>query len=490
MNQRLSKSSFIKGLQCEKQLYLYKHHYNWQDKVGANLQAVFDRGHEVGELAQGLFPGGVDASFKSPREFRKAIQKTKDLIEKGVKVIYEAAFIYNDVLVISDILVIEDDGWHIYEVKSSTSVSTTYEIDASIQYYVISNLGYPVKDISIVHINNQYTRSGELELASLFNIVSVLKMVIKEQEIVAEKIQDFQKLLQTRTIPNIGIGLHCSTPYNCSYMGHCWKHIPENSVFSIANLTKNKKFELYDSGYVKFEEIPTGYLNEKQQQQVDCHLSQTSFIDKEKIQGFIGDLTYPLLFLDFETFNPAIPLFDNSRPYQMICFQYSLHIQNEKDGNVEHFEFLAEADGDPRKLFIESLIQDLKLSGDILVYNQAFEITRLKELARDFPEYEDAIYERISRVKDLMIPFQKRWYYTPAMEGSYSIKKVLPALVDDLSYANLNIKEGGIASSAFHSLYSETDMIKIIETRTDLLEYCKMDTLAMVKIFGELTNLL
>ena len=488
MNQRLSKSSFIKGLQCEKQLYLYKHHYNWQDKVSANQQAIFDRGHNVGELAQDLFPGGVDASVKSPREYLKAIKKTKDLIDQGVKIIYEAAFIYNDVLVISDILVIADDGWNIYEVKSSVSISPTYEIDAFIQYYVISNLGYTIKDISIVYINNQYTRLGDLDLSLLFNTESVKDTAIANQDFIAEKVSSFQKLITSRSIPKIDIGLHCSDPYNCSYIGHCWKHVLEHSVFSIANLYTTKKFELYDSGYVQFEDIPLDYLNEKQQQQVDCHLKQTSIIDKEKIQGFVDELIYPLYYLDFETFNPAVPLFDNSRPYQQICFQYSLHIQNEKDGDIEHLEFLADANGDPRKTFIDRLINDINSDGDIIVYNRTFEITRLKELARDFPEYEEKIASVIERIKDLMIPFQQRWYYTPEMEGSYSIKKVLPAVVDNLSYAGLNIKEGGSASVAFQSLYSETDMIKTNEIRKDLLEYCKMDTLAMVKIYEALTR--
>ena len=490
MNQRLSKSSFIKGLQCEKQLYLYKHHYNWQDKVGSNQQAIFDRGHNVGELAQDLFPGGVDASVKSPIEYQKALKKTKDLIDQGVKIIYEAAFVYNDVLVISDILVIEDDGWNIYEVKSSVSISETYEIDASIQYYVISNLGYSVKDISIVYINNQYTRNGDLDLSLLFNIESVHDKAIANQSFICEKVGRFQNVILSKRIPDIGIGMHCTDPYDCSFIGYCWKDVPKNSVFDIANLYMTKKFEIYNSGYVEIEDIPLEYLNEKQQQQVDCHVTKESIIDKVKIQGFVEDLAYPLYYLDFETFNPAIPLFDNSRPYQQICFQYSLHIQNEKGGDVEHLEFLAEANGDPRIPFIDRLINDIKPKGDILVYNKTFEITRLKELARDFTEYEEQIGSIIERIKDLMMPFQQRWYYTPEMEGSYSIKKVLPAVVDNLSYENLNIKEGGSASVAFQSLYSETDIIKTNEIRNDLLDYCKMDTLAMVKIYETLTGVI
>jgi hypothetical protein len=190
--------------------------------------------------------------------------------------------------------------------------------------------------------------------------------------------------------------------------------------------------------------------------------------------------------MDFETFMPAVPLFNNSRPYQQIPFQYSLHYKKDKDAELEHFEFLAEASRDPRLPFIKKLLNDTKAEGIILVYNKAFEITRLNEIARDFPEFNKEIDERINRIVDLMIPFQKKYYYTPEMKGSYSIKYVLPALVPEMNYNNLEIKEGGKASIAFESLYYETDLFKTAEIRTNLLEYCKMDTLAMVEILNKL----
>ena len=176
-------------------------------------------------------------------------------------------------------------------------------------------------------------------------------------------------------------------------------------------------------------------------------------------------------------------MFDESRQYQQITFQYSLHILKENNGDLIHKEFLAETKGDPRITFIERLIADIGDSGDIVVYNKSFEITRLKEIARDFPRYKGSIDGIISRVVDLMEPFSKKWYYTPKMKGSYSIKLVLPALVPGFSYEDLEIHKGDMASIAFEQLYSETDDSIITKIRTDLLEYCKMDTLAMVEIF-------
>ena len=486
---QLSKSSFIKGLQCKKQLYLYKHHYDWMDPVSEQQQAIFDRGHNVGILAQNLFPGGVDASTDSPREYEKGIKQTEEFIKAGKTIIYEAAFRYNDVLVISDIIVKENGKWKVYEVKSSTSVSEVYLMDASIQYYVLSNLGYDIEDISIVYINNQYIRQGELDLQSLFAVQSVLDEALANQEFIAEKVKEFQALLREPNIPDIDIGTHCTDPYNCSFMGYCWKDVPDYSVFDIARLRKAQKFDLYYQGIVDFKDIPNDApLGYKQWQQVNSELNNETIINKEAIKEFIDDLEYPLHYLDFETFMPAVPLFDNSRPYQQIPFQYSLHIKRSPEGELEHFEFLAEASGDPREEFIKNLIIDVQPSGDILVYNQTFEKTRLKELAADFPQYEEEIYNIIARIKDLMIPFRERWYYTPEMKGSYSIKYVLPALVSGLSYEELNIQEGGSAMNAFESLYFETDMIKIDQTRKDLLEYCKMDTLAMVEILNALNS--
>jgi hypothetical protein len=222
---------------------------------------------------------------------------------------------------------------------------------------------------------------------------------------------------------------------------------------------------------------------------LDVYKSNKPVIDTETIKEFISDLKYPLYFMDFETFQPAVPLFDNSKPYQQIPFQYSIHIKQNKESAENHCEFLAEPGIDPRKKFIENLLKDIKGNGDVIVYNKTFEITRLNEIARDFPEYADKIEDLILRIKDLMIPFQKKYYYAPEMKGSYSIKAVLPALVPELSYDTLEINEGGLASIAYESLQTETDLMEIAEIKEQLLEYCKLDTLGMVKILEELEAL-
>jgi hypothetical protein len=486
----LSKSSYIKGLQCEKHLYLYKYHYKEIDELSEMQKSIFKRGTNVGQLAQDLFPGGSIAAEGDPPNYEKAIKKTNELIKSGVKVIFEAAFLFDEVLCIADVFVVEKDGVKVYEVKSSTSISETYLNDAALQYYVISNIGFKVKDFSIIYINNQYLRNGELNLNELFITESVLEFILPLQKSVKENIDRFKKVLSEKKIPNIDIGEHCHNPYTCGFFEYCRKHIPVDSIFDFSGMHLSKKYELYSEGIISLDDVPKDYsLNKNNKLQLEVYKSNKPLIDKKAIKAFVSDLNYPLYFMDFETFQPAVPLFNNSKPYQQIPFQYAVFLKKDKKSEAEHFEFLAEPGEDPRKKFIETLLKVTKGKGDVLVYNKTFEITRLNEIARDLPEYADEIEKLILRIKDLMVPFQKKYYYAPEMKGSYSIKAVLPALVPDLSYDELEINEGGLASIAYESLQAETDLMIIAEIKQQLLEYCKLDTFGMVKILEKLESL-
>jgi hypothetical protein len=433
------------------------------DELSEMQKAIFQRGTNVGELTQQLFPGGSIATEGKPPNYNKGLLNTQDLM--GSK-------------------------WNVYEVKSSTSISETYLNDAALQYYVISNSGIEINDFSIIYINNQYNRKGELDIHSLFNIESVLEHILPLQDFVKENVERLKKVIINKIMPQIEISEHCHDPYKCGFFNYCREHIPEDSIFDFSGMHLTKKYDVYREGIIKLDDIPDDYsLNKKNKLQLDVYNSGKPFIDNDAIKNFTSDLNYPLFFMDFETFQPAVPLFDNSKPYQQIPFQYSIHLKANKDGELKHYEFLAEPGDDPRVKFIEGLLNDTKGKGDIVVYNKAFEITLLKEIAKDFPEYADKIDKLILRVKDLMIPFQRKYYYAPEMKGSYSIKAVLPALVPDLSYDELEINEGGLASIAYESLQTENDLMIIAEIKEQLLEYCKLDTLAMVKISEKLENI-
>lgn len=485
----LSKSTFIRGCQCPKALYLYKHQPNLRGQISDQQQAIFDRGTSVGELAQELFPGGIDASPETPFLYQQSVIYTKKLIDDGVKIIYEAAFQYNGVLAAIDILVNKNGKWKAYEVKSSTEVKETFLLDASLQYHVITNSGIPLSDISIVYINNKYVKKGKLDVKELFTIESVKDDVLANQEFIAKKIDELKNVIKLKEVPKVGIGSHCTDPYDCDFMENCWSHIPENSVFDIAGMRADKKFALYEKGIIRYEDIKSGDLtNEKYFQQIEFFIKKKDSIDKKGIKEFLKSISYPLYFLDFETFNPAVPLYDQSRPYQQIPFQYSLHYLEKKNSSLKHFEYLADPKYDPRQIFIERLLTDTASPGDILTYNQSFEKGRLKELALDFPKYSKEINSRIERIKDLMTPFQQRLFYIHTMHGSYSIKQVLPAVVPELSYEDLAINNGGDVSLAFMRMVLEKDADHT-ELRKQMLEYCGMDTFAMVKILEKLNNL-
>ncbi|MDA9316979.1 DUF2779 domain-containing protein [Polaribacter sp.] len=485
---RLSKSTFIRGLQCEKSLYLYKHHYRLKDPTPSSLQAVFDQGTNIGLLAQELFPYGADASPENHFKMVESVGKTLGFINEGNTVIYEATFLFNNVLAALDILVKDDEGWKAYEVKSSTKVSDTYIKDAAIQYYTITNSGIDLKDILIVHINNQYTKVGELDIHQLFTIESVYDQVLEFLPRIPNEVQRLKNVIESPEVPNVDIGPHCSDPYDCDFKGTCWKHIPQYSVFNISRLNKDKKFDLYNQGVISLDQIDLGQtdLNPNQILQVQSEVNGTTHIDVEEIRNFTNGLNYPLYYLDFETIGPAVPKYNGSRPYQQLVFQYSLHIQETSTSEIEHREYLADPSQDPRIGFIEQLIKDCGTSGDILVYNIGFERGKINDLIEVFPEYSNELGSVVNRLKDLMIPFQQKWYYTPEMKGSYSIKYVLPALVPELSYNDLDIKEGGTASNTFLSMVNGTFEGDAQKTRRQLLEYCELDTYAMVKILERL----
>ncbi|MCF8236473.1 MAG: DUF2779 domain-containing protein [Bacteroidales bacterium] len=401
---QLSKSSYLKGVQCPKALYLDRFHAELKDPLPEPRQALFDKGRLIGHYAQQLFPGGKDASEGETFEVDKAIMNIRKLIQAGEKVIFEAAFEYDEVICLMDVLVQEDDGWKAYEVKGSTNLKNYHLEDTALKYYVITGSGLKLKDISVVTLNNQYVRQGEIEPGKLFKTESVLEKILKKQKQVAENIERLKAVLLSGAIPLKDIGPWCSDPYECDFRGHCWKHIPENSVFDIGHLSGRRKFELYEQGIVSFEDIPGDHpLSAKQRMQIEAAVNKTISRDAGAIREFLQGLQYPLYFLDFESFQPPIPLYDGSRPYQQIPFQYSLHVIRKEGQPAEHYEFLADGASDPRPAFAESLISRLEESGSIVVYNQSFENSILKKLAADFPEYREPVSKLFKRVIDLMV---------------------------------------------------------------------------------------
>ena len=483
----LSKSKITRGLQCHKSLWLYKHQPELR-VISDGQQAIFDRGTNVGLLAQQKFPGGIDASEGHDWPNFECADTTRYLIGVGQKIIYEATFVYNKVLVAVDILVMNEHGtWDAFEVKSTNGVKDPHMVDCAIQYYVMEGCGITLRSMSVMHFNREYVRQGELDIERLFIATDITRQVRAMQVDKPSIIEELEAVQQRATCPDIKIGSHCSSPYGCDFMSHCWKHIPDYSVFDLTRGT-DRGWELYRMGILEIADIPLDYfMSDRQGIQHKAEVTGEPHIYKEGIDRFLDDLEYPIYHFDFETMMSAVPLFDNSRTYQQIPFQFSVHIQSAVGGETEHREYLAPtvpgiSGSDPREELIKKMLEDLGTSGTILAYHCSFEVGRIKELARDFPQYAIPLLALNDRILDLELPFRKKYYYTRAMQGRSSIKKVLPALVPELSYADLTVQEGGTASTTFTSMHKGEYEGEYAATRQDLLDYCKRDTWAMVKL--------
>ncbi len=479
----LSKSLIIKGMQCPKALFLQKNPPAFDFPPQPDLEAKFRAGNEVGILAQQLFPGGTEVPFED-LTVPEQVAQTKQLIADGAKVIYEASFEYDGIFVKVDILVKDSDAWQIHEVKMSTSVKEVNLNDVAIQFYVLGNCGLLISGAYLVHINNQYVRQGEIDVQQLFAGEDVLEAAFERQTDLPQIIADLRTALQGDE-PQIDIGPQCNDPYDCDFIPYCWQHIPENSIFDLKG-RGIKKFDYYEQGIIRFEDLPLDALNKAQRQQVEATLNEQDSTNPQAVAAFVETLWYPLYHLDFETFNSAIPKFDGTRPYQQVPFQFSLHIQQEAGAEPQHFEYLAAPNVDPRRELIEQLLELVPEDGCVLTYNQTFEKGVLRKLAELFPDLDAAIEVRLENVRDLMVPFRRRDVYRWPMLGSYSIKAVLPAMVPELSYAGMEIADGMAAMQAYHDMCALEPGPELEKLRVAMLEYCRLDTLAMVRILGEL----
>lgn len=480
----------MRGLQCSKSLYLYNYYKQLRDPISPNQQALFNRGHEVGGLAWQLFEGGIDARSDNKFNYTQAVNKTQNLIKKGFASLFEATFQEERVLVMVDILHRKGDKWIAYEVKSSTKVTHNQIRDSALQYYVMQKAGIPLSDFLILHINKGYRKQGPIDPQGLFQQKSIINDVLDQQDFIADHISHCQSVVAKPTVPKVPIGEHCTTPYPCDFISYCWRHVPNDSVFDLGFLEKQTKFDLYNNGYETIEQIPEDTpLSEAVSIQVNSHKTQQPYSQKGKIREFLSRLSYPLFFIDFEVIMPAIPVFDGTRPYEKIPFQYSLHFRETNKTQSQHYEFLAEPGDDPRLTFLTQFLADTEGTGSLIVFEDQLERRILNKLKDLYPEYADQINNRLERMQDLRYPFKNLHYYHPSMKGNFSLKAIYEALINTNGDQEPDIEHGGIASVIYEQLIEETDDVKIAEQKEQLLAYCKSDTYALVKIMEALEAL-
>lgn len=474
----LSKSRYMKGLQCHKALWLSTYNPELRGESEATSQA-FSQGIKVGELARNIFPDGVLIPYDG-LSFDEQVQETQKVLVKA-KVIYEAAFMHNGLFVKADILRKVRGSWELYEVKGSSKVKDVYLDDTAVQYHVITGSGLTVTKAFVVHLNSSYRREGALDLDKLFTSHNVTTEVLERQAGIKKEIATQKRMLKGKE-PDIAIGPWCNTPYECDFICYCWKDVPADSVFELAGKGADT-FDLYHQGIVRLKDIPSDLIKGKQLQQFEATRGKKTIVNKEKLREFLDSLWYPLYYLDFETFEVTIPEYDGLHPFQQVPFQYSLHWQKRAGGKLYHTEYLAKPGIDPRKEIVGRLLEDIPEGACVLAYYKSFESSRIKELAEQFPRKKKRLQSIIDNMLDLIDPFKARHLYSWKQQGSHSIKAVLPAFVKGMSYDNMEIGNGGDAMDAYHQMCALADKPKeMAKIRKNLLDYCNQDTLAMVKL--------
>lgn len=482
----LSKSSYCRGIQCKKILWLEKH--KPEEKQEINNDRILEQGNDIHEVARYLFGSHINIEYRE--NLSQMIEDTMNTIDSYKDVIItEASFTYKNNFCSVDILKKNNNTYEIYEIKSSTELKDIYINDASYQYYVLTSLGLKVTKVSLVHINSNYVRIGDLDLDQLFIKQDITKEIKDLQENVKNNIKEINEYVEKKEQPK-DIDENCFKPYPCPFFKYCTKHLPEKNIFDIPRMQTRQKLKLYNKKIFSYEDLLKEEINENTKKILEYELyNKEDYINKEKIKEFLNTLKEPIYFLDFETYQMPIPLYNNVSPYEQIPFQYSLHyIELE----LKHKEFLAEAGIDPRRALAQQLVKDIPKNVTTLAYNMGFEKGVIKRLSKLYPDLSEHLMNIHDNIKDLMIPFQKGYYYTKNMHGSYSIKYVLPALFPNdpsLNYKNLElIHNGGEAMSSFQDLINKTEKEqKYIRER--LLRYCELDTYAMVKIYEKLKEI-
>jgi hypothetical protein len=427
----------------------------------------------------------------------KMIENTTDAIARGVENICEASFSHEGLYCAVDILRKEKDGYAIYEVKSSTSPKYIYIVDISYQKYVLEKCGIKVTGTYVVNINNNYLFDGKtLDIQKLFKTTDVAAFLEEEQNIhnIEAELDHAKAIVESKEEPALDLSVGCGYPYPCAFWKYCSKHVCSPSVFDIYKIGFTHALDLYKRGITDVKDVlACTKLNAIQKRQIDYILHENpDHVDKVGIKKFLDGLSYPLYFLDYESVQPVIPEYPNSKPYQQIPFQYSLHYIEKEGGEIQHREFLGVSGEDPRRALAEQLVKDIPTSGTVLAWNQTFEKSRTKELALLFPDLAEDLMRIHNDIQDLIIPFRKGYYYTKAIGNSFSIKSVLPAMFPtdpELDYHNLEgVHNGGEAMTIF-PLIKDMPPAEPEIARHNLLKYCELDTYATVKIWQKLKEL-
>ena len=507
----LSKTDYILFRECPKNVWykIHKPDIYYKEELSDFEKHIIETGNEVELVARQIFSDGILIEGRD----KAAQELTQELIAQNKSTLFQPVFLKDNFLAAVDVLKFnkETEGpeysrvagsYDIYEIKASNEIDKKRHFyDLAFQVNLLRKCGVKTGVINLMHLDSDYVRSGELDIFKLFKSDDVTKEINELCEEVAIEMEQALEYLSQKNEPKGS----CCCVYkgrsnHCSTFNHSNPHIPEYSVHDITRigLSKKKLAALVDIGNFHMHQVPEDMeLSDAQRNQISAHISDAVFINKGKIAEELERLAYPIYFIDYETFPSAIPMFDGFSPYQQIPFQYSLFVLESprklrgKPAELKHFEFLHSENSDPSRSFAESLQKNVGDAGSVIVWSKKFECSINKQIAERLPEFKDLIESINNRTYDLMDIFTKQHYVHKNFRGSTSIKKVLPVLAPELSYKELAIQEGGTAASSWIKLIGKDfSLEEKVKLKKDMLEYCKLDAFAMVRILEELEKVI
>lgn len=492
MTHSLSKSRFLAGVQCHKRLWWQVHEPDARElQPSENTQALFDTGAAVGAAARKHVPGGVLIIGKATEGSIK-VDRTRKALQDGANVIYEATFEYEKVYASIDILERTPGGFRVTEVKSTVEAKDEHLPDVAVQSWVVQGAGLTVRASHLMHLNRECRAP---DLSNLFARADLSAAVTAELPVIPAQAKGMLKVLEG-PLPDVAIGDHCDEPQECPFKGRCWPEPIPHDVENLRGLSRKKRTGLQAIGAQTIHQIPDHFeLTEFQTIQRRAVLADRPWVDPQlgaALKALDGE---QVAFFDFETVSPAIPIWDGTGPYAQVPAQFSCHVAHGRVGasthTVEHIEWIAEGPEDPRPGIANAVVAACRGADVVIAFNAAFEKKCLQGLAESVPALATELLGIVDRMQDLAEPIRKGLYYHPDFNGRYSLKVVVPVLVPDLAYTDLDVADGKTASNRLLAYMLGTRTQSPEErtrTRTDLLKYCERDTVVMVEVLGKLRS--
>jgi hypothetical protein len=492
----ITKTDYLEYTYCRKNLWLHKHKPELFDGVELSEfeKKIIEEGNLADEAARNLFPDGVLVEIVGAN----AVPITQSLLKAKTHTLFQGAFLHDEFFVQADILTFNDvlDGWELYEVKATNDVKREvphhHVNDLAFQKMVIEGNGIKIVKTGVIHLNGEYRKLLNIDYKKLFIIADLTDEVLEAEDGVREQMDDVKAYLNDPEEKGCEC-LYRGHNAQCTTFRYSNPDVPEYSVHNINRIGGSKKlfYDWIDRGIYKIEDIDRPEkLKGAKKAQYEAYIAGKPLIDHEAIKEAFEELVFPLYFFDYEGYSSAIPRFMGFGAYEQVPFQYSLHILHE-DGELEHKEFLiTEPEDDLTLSLIKQMREDFDNKGSVISWYSSYESQRNNKLAELHPNHADFLEGLNDRMFDLMTIFSKNYYVDAAFMGSASIKNILPVLVPELTYKALGIQKGDQAVERWEKMIdpSTSDKEKK-QIAKDLLEYCKLDTFAMVEIYNFLKTL-